>query len=68
MALKRFPATNIFLFRLSHVITGIDDEVYKVGVGYYGGPEAVKDEVRTSLTLHCQQRTKQSSATAKKEE
>lgn len=67
MALKRFPATDIFLFRPSRVITGMDDQVYKVRAGYYGGPEAVKDEVRTSLTRHCQRRTKQSSATAKKE-
>lgn len=66
MALKPFPATDIFLFRPSRVITGTSHEVYEVEAGYYGGPEAVKDEVRTSLTLHCQQRTKQSSAPAKK--
>lgn len=58
--------TNIFLFPPSRVITGNGVEVYEVGPGYYGGPEAVKDEVRTSLTLHRQQRTKQSSAPAKR--
>lgn len=63
---KRFPATDIFLFRPSCAISGMDDEVYEVGAGYYGGPGAVKDEVRTTLTLHRQQRTKQSSATAKR--
>lgn len=66
VALKRFPATDIFLFRPSRVITGSSAEVYEVEAGYYGGPAAVKDEVRTSLTLHCQHRTKQSSAPAKR--